>query len=82
MLRVLLYGQRHRREVGKGAVCVLSSHWGEEAIKLCNNFTFEDDERGKADVLKRMFQDYCEPKELALHTTHVLHSGTEIIKVY
>lgn len=43
---------------------------GEEAIKVCNTFSFEKDERDKIDVLKRKFQEYCEPrKKLALHTT-------------
>lgn len=35
----------------------------EEAIKTCNTFFFVDGEKDKIDVLKKVFQDYREPRK-------------------
>ena len=44
---------------------------GEGAIKVCNMFVFADGEKDKIDMLKKKFEDYCEPRKNLPYVRHM-----------
>lgn len=59
---------------------------GEEAIQVWNTFVFHDDEKDKIEVLKKKFQDYCEPRRTLPRLRHMFFTRaqgpTETIDAY
>lgn len=50
---------------------------GEEAIKVNNTFVFRDDEKDKIAVLKKKFQDYCEPRKNLTYLRHMFFTRAQ-----
>lgn len=50
---------------------------GEEAMQVWNTFVFHDDEKDKIEVLKKKFQDYCEPRRTLPRIRHVFFTRAQ-----
>ncbi|KAJ0009566.1 hypothetical protein NQD34_001268 [Periophthalmus magnuspinnatus] len=50
---------------------------GEEAIKVSNTFHFAEDEEDKIAVLKKKFQEYCEPRKNLPYIRHMFFTRAQ-----